>query len=278
MDFILFKTVIGKKSVTYHYCSKKVYLKLPHDSIKVKDLSEPDPDSPGKVRTVFKVYHKAPHESYPETIDIELKATKRLINYVCNDCYNIQLLLTELGSGSYELISKIISKETNKKFNEFINNPPTLIGFSIYNFNSRHLILVHDLSHNYKTKIIEVLTFRKSSKDHGLLSLHEFLYNVIIANINNFRDTVFVLPFNYEIYKVFNATTTESIMLDFHISALSMTECLANGESPFDCDHYIIDDFYDVYYKRMISHQQSINNAVSINKPSVFRNYVLFQK
>lgn len=278
MDFILFKTVIGKKSVTYHYCSKKVYLKIPHDSIKVKDLSEPDPDSPGKVRTVFKVYHKAPHESYPETIDIELKATKRLINYVCNNCFGIRNLLAEIGYGNYELISRIISKEINKKHKQLISNPPTLIGFSIYNFNSRHLILVHDLSHNYKTKIIEVLTFRKSSKDHGLLSLHEFLYNVIIANINNFRDTVFVLPFNYEIYKVFNATTTESIMLDFHISALSMTECLANGESPFDCDHYIIDDFYDVYYKRMISHQQSINNAVSINKPSVFRNYVLFQK
>lgn len=48
MDFVHFKTVRGKKAVIYHYKTKKVYLKIAHDSIKVRDLREPDPDHPGE--------------------------------------------------------------------------------------------------------------------------------------------------------------------------------------------------------------------------------------
>ena len=275
MDFVHFKTVKGKKAVIYHYKTKKVYLKIAHDSIKVRDLREPDPDHPGELRSVFRVYHKAAFERYPDTIDNELKVTKRLIEYVCNRSYNISLLLEELGSGNYGLISKIINAEIDKKWNELISAPPKLIGFNVFNLNSRRLILVFDLTNN---TVIDVLSFRKNNNDHGLMSLHEFLYDAIISNKDAFRNTVFVLPFNYEVYKMFNATTTDRVMLEYYISKLSMNEYLANGGIMFDFDAEILSDVYDDAYNKMQVRLQMINESISINKPSVFRSYILISK
>ena len=57
-----------------------------------------------------------------------------------------------------------------------------------------------------------------------------------------------------------------------------MNEYLANGGIMFDFDAEIQSDVYDDAYNKMQVRLQMINESISINKPSVFRSYILISK
>lgn len=274
MKYRLFETTYNNIAV-FKYKSSSDDL---DEKVIIRDLNCKDPTDPSKSLLTHRVFFKNRNDEYPDYINLKYNVTNDVRDFIISNCHSLNTLTEEFGNSFRKTIYKIFNDAVAEREKAIISTFPKIIGFSVYQFHRRKIILVHDLTTDAEYPIIDIVYLRDTaiSKNSKIQTLKSYILTLIdTLGADYLSDMLIILPYSQAIYNA--VYLGKEHILEIGIPEKSKIMKQKANTITNDMDDYV-SETYDKYCIEIERRHLKIANSYTSGKVSDFRKILMLKK